>query len=165
MCLFHFWGYQKIKMNMTNYRAIPPIHCHESTWKLHIWPVSRGQIGAKTRKTNRPWPKYNQYQRWSGYISMSNFKLFLPCGVKKIPELPHLTRFAKSKWCQNEENQQTVATMYSVLKVVRIHQHVQFEAIPPLCSQEKARKSLILVFFTMSKCHQNEENEQTVTKI
>ena len=84
------------------FRPIPPIHCHENAWKVHIWSVSLSQNGAKMRKTNRPWPKFNQFKRWSGCISMSNFRPFLPCILKKILEPPNLTCFTKSKWHQNE---------------------------------------------------------------
>ena len=38
------------------FRPIPPIHCYENAWKLHIWPAWLSQIGTKKRKTNWPWP-------------------------------------------------------------------------------------------------------------
>ena len=34
------------------------------------------------RKISWPWPECNQFQRWSGYINMSNFRPFLPCVLK-----------------------------------------------------------------------------------
>ena len=92
------------------------------------------------RKTNRPWPECNQFQRWPWYISMSTFRPFLPYVLKKIQETPNFNGFTKSKWRQNEEYQHTVTKIESVLKVVRIHQQDKFEAIPPLRSQEIARK-------------------------
>ena len=69
---FNFWGYHKIDMNMTNFGLF--ILCHENACKVHIWPVSLSQNGAKMRKTNRSWTKCNHLQRWSGYISMWNFR-------------------------------------------------------------------------------------------
>ena len=62
---------------------------------------------------------------------------------KKIPETPNFTRFTESKWRHNEEYQHTMTKIQSILKVVRIHQHAKFDVIPPLCSQESARKSQI----------------------
>ena len=34
---------------------------------------------------NRPWPKCNQFQWWSGYISTLSFRPFLQCVRKKMP--------------------------------------------------------------------------------
>ena len=98
------------------------------------------------RKTNRPWPECNQFQRWWGYISMLNFRLFLPCVLKKIPETPNFNCFTKSKWRQNEEYQYIVTKIQTVLEVVKIHRQAKCETIPPLCSQENARKSQIRPF-------------------
>ena len=52
---------------------------------------------TKMRKINRRWPKSNQFSRWSGYISMSNFwpfkvtaiqrnQLYLWCHRKDYPD-------------------------------------------------------------------------------
>ena len=60
----------------------------------------------------------------------------------KCPETPDLTRFTKSKWRQKEENQQTVTIIYPVLKVVKIHQHAKFQAIPSMRSLANAWKPL-----------------------
>ena len=103
-------------------------------------PASLSQNGAKMRKINRIWPKCNQFQRWSGYITMLNFRPFLPCVLKKIPKNPNLTCFTKSKWRQNEAYQQTMIKILSVQEVIKIHQHVKFETIPPLLFQGNARK-------------------------
>ena len=111
--------------------------------KLHIWLVSLSQNGAKMRKTNRPWPKSNQFQMWSGYISMSNFRPLLPWVLKKITEIPNLTCFTKSKWHQNDEYQQTVIKVLSVLKAVRIHQHAKFEAIQSDCNKNSNEESTL----------------------
>ena len=43
------------------------------------------KILLKTRKFNRPSSKSNQFWRWSGYISMPNFRLFLLCVLQKMP--------------------------------------------------------------------------------
>ena len=88
------------------------------------------------RKMNRPQPKYNQFQKWSVCISTSNFRPFLQCIVEQISPNPKF----EVKWCQNKENQQTMTKILSILKVLRIHQHDKFHAIPPMHSQENAWK-------------------------
>ena len=64
-------------------------------------------------------PKFEekQFQRWAGYISISNFRPFLPCVLTKTLEPPNLTCFTKSKWRHYGENEQTVTKMQSVMKV------------------------------------------------
>ena len=47
--------------------------------------------------SNRPWPKSNQFWRWSGYISMSNFRAFLPCVLQKMPRNHNFDLFNKVK--------------------------------------------------------------------
>ena len=42
-------------------------------------------------------PKFDQFQRWSGYISMSNFRPFLLCILKKITEIPKSDLFHNIK--------------------------------------------------------------------
>ena len=53
--------------------------------KPKIWSVSLSQSHAKRRKINRPWPQSNQFWRWSGYISMQNFRPFPPCVLREMP--------------------------------------------------------------------------------
>ena len=89
-------------------QPIPPMHSQENAKKLQIWLVSLSQNTVKMWKINRPWPKCKQLIMQSGYICMSNFKPFLPCILKKIARNPKFG-FTKSKWCQNEENQQIMA--------------------------------------------------------
>ena len=62
-----------------------------------IWPVSLSQSGAKRRKINRPWPKCNQFSSWSKYISLPNFRLLLPCILKKTPRNPEFYQFHQVK--------------------------------------------------------------------
>ena len=95
--------------------------------KCQICPISLSQNSAKIRKINWLWPYTNQFWRWSRYIS---------------PETQNLTCFTKSKWRQTEENQQTVTIISSALKMVKIHQHLKFQAIPSTRSPANARKSL-----------------------
>ena len=73
--------------------------------------------------------------------------------------MPRNPKFDQWKWRQIEGNQQTMTKIFSVLKAVSIHQHAEFQAIPPMRSQE------YIINFTKFKWHQNEENQQTVTKI
>ena len=57
-------------------RAISP--GFETRWGCWCRDITlQSQSGTRMRKTNRPWPKSNQFWRWSGYISMPNFKSFL----------------------------------------------------------------------------------------
>ena len=106
------------------------------------------------RKISWPWPECNQFQRWSGYINMSNFRPFLPCVLKiNIPwsksnlfwgwpeytNMPNLRPFsvvfsrkcpeiAKSK-CRNVAKMRKINRRWpkskSVLKMFRIHQYVE----------------------------------------
>ena len=54
----------------------------------------------------------------------------------KCPKSAYLTCFTKSKYRQNEENQQTMTKTYAVDNAVGIHLHVKFQAIPPMHSEE-----------------------------
>ena len=49
---------------------------------------------------------------------------------RKCRETLNLTRFIKSKYCQNYKSQQILNQNQSVLKVFKIHQHAKFQAIP-----------------------------------
>ena len=44
--------------------------------KPQIWPLSLSQNRAKFRKINKPWPRTNQFWRWSRYIGVQNFRPF-----------------------------------------------------------------------------------------
>ena len=83
-------GISQDRYEHNKFGPIPFIHCHENAWKLHIWPLSLSQNGEKMKKTNKPWTECNQFQRWLGYIVMSNFRPFLPCVLKKIPETTNM---------------------------------------------------------------------------
>ena len=56
-------------------------------------PVSLGQNSTKVRKINRTWSWYNQFWRWSGYISMRNFRPFLSCVLQEMPGNPGFDLF------------------------------------------------------------------------
>ena len=56
---------------------------------------------TKMRKMNRPWPKSNQFWRWSGYISI--------CFPENAWKSKFDLLYLKSKCHQKEENQQTMA--------------------------------------------------------
>ena len=64
------------------FQAIPSMHSPDYAQKPQICPVS---LSTKIRKINRPWPKCNQFWRWSGYISMPNFRPFLPWVFQEMP--------------------------------------------------------------------------------
>ena len=59
---------------------------------------------------------------------------FLHAFSRKCPETLNLTRFIKSKYCQNYKSQQILTQNQSVLKVFKIHQHAKFQAIPSVRS-------------------------------
>ena len=48
-------------------------------------------------KINRPWPRTNQFWRWSRYISMQNFRPFPPCVLQEIPGNPKFDPFHQVK--------------------------------------------------------------------
>ena len=64
--------------------TIPPLCSQENARKSQIRPFSQSQNTTKMRKINRWWPKSNQFSRWSGYISMSNFRPFKVTAIKRI---------------------------------------------------------------------------------
>ena len=66
------------------FQAIPSMPPAENAQRSLIWPPSLHETCAKIRKITRLWPKHNQFGTWSGYISMSNFRPFLPWGLKKM---------------------------------------------------------------------------------
>ena len=65
--------------------------------KPQIWPVSLSQNSAKMTKVYRPWPRTNQFWRWSRYISMQNFRPFPPCVLQDMPGNPKFDPFYKVK--------------------------------------------------------------------
>ena len=75
------------------------------------WPepqnVTRVKITPKLEKSTDP--NYNlispEGQRDTAACKISGH--FLNAFSRKCPETPHLTRFTKSKQCQNKKNQQT----------------------------------------------------------
>ena len=44
-------------------------------------------------KINRPWPRTNHFWRWSGYISVLNFRPFPPCVLQEMPGNPKFDPF------------------------------------------------------------------------
>ena len=142
-------------------QPISPMHSQENAPKLQIWLASLRQNTVKMRKINGPWPKCEQLKMQSRYICMSNFKPFLPCILKKIARNP---KFDLLKWCQNEEDQQTMAKIW-VRKMVRIHQHAKSSGHSSLVFSKKCPEVANLTCFTKSKWCQNEESQQMMTKI
>ena len=61
--------------------------------KPQIWPVSPSQNCAKIRKIDRPWPRTNQFWKWSRYISVQNFRSFPPCILWEMPGNPKFDPF------------------------------------------------------------------------
>ena len=76
------------------------MHFPGNTRKPQIWPVLLSQNSTKIRKINRPRLWFNQFWRWSGYISMQNFTPFPPCVPGKCTKTTNLVCFTKSNWRQ-----------------------------------------------------------------
>ena len=74
-----------------------------------IWPVSPSPNGAKLRKINWTWRKSNQFWRWSRFTPCQISGNFSSVCRRKCPKIANSTCFAKSKWLQNEENEQKMA--------------------------------------------------------
>ena len=82
------------------------------------------------------------YWSWSGYISMPNLMPFRPGVNLKMHGNPKFGFSHDVKIAQkNGVFQQTLAKIWSVLEVIRIHRHAKFQAIPSRCSQN-ARKPI-----------------------
>ena len=89
---------------------------------------------CQKRKINRPWPKFNKFWRWSGYISMTKFRPFLHCVLQKMSGsykfgLFHLVKMMP-KWEKSTDDDPNFISS----EVVRIHQHVKFQAIQSDCN-------------------------------
>ena len=125
------------------FQAISSMGFPENAWEPQIWPVSLSQNSAKIRKINRPWPRTNQFKGGQDTSACKISGHSLHAFSRKCPETPNLTRFTKSKWCQNYKNQQTVTQNYILLKVVKIHQPAKFQVISFLLSPGNARKPQI----------------------
>ena len=81
----------------TIFQAISSMRSPGNARKPQIWPVSLSQNSAKITKTNRLWPRTNQFWRWSRYISMHNFRPFLRCVLQEMPRNP---KFDPSHWVE-----------------------------------------------------------------
>ena len=93
-----------------------------------ICPVSLYVDAAEMMKFNRPCQKCNHFERCSGYISKSNFRPFLPCIVKKIPQIWPVSRSQMVlNWAKTDHEQNRISS-------------AKFQAIPPLCSKENVWK-------------------------
>ena len=78
------------------------------------------------RNINRLGPSFNQFWRWSQPISIWYFRSILSWVLLRIPEAQKFTCFTKWKCHQNDENQDTLSKIESLLRMVRIHQHAKF---------------------------------------
>ena len=84
-------------------------------------------------------------QRKASEISLrSPLDIYFQEFSRQCPETPNMNSFMKPKWCQKEENQQTMTIIESVLKVVRTHQHAKFQGNSSMCSPGNARNPQIL---------------------
>ena len=55
-----------------------------------------------------------------------------------------MSHFSEYTLCPNEENQQSITKVYSVLPVAREHTQIKFEAIASMCFQDGAQNLWIL---------------------
>ena len=78
------------------FQAIPPLRSQENAPKSLIKPVSLNQNATKMRKISKRRPKSNQCWRWSGYISMSNFRPLNVTAIKtQVRDQPYLSCYHK----------------------------------------------------------------------
>ena len=73
------------------------MHSPGNARKPQIWPVSLSQNSAKITKITRPWPRTNQFWRWSRYISMQNFRPFPPCVPLRNARKPQIWHVSLSQ--------------------------------------------------------------------
>ena len=79
------------------FQAIPSIHSPVMPGNHKFDPFHKVKVTSiKRRKTNRPWPKSNQFWRWSGYISMQNFRLFPPSSDLNLTPLAAFLCFCRA---------------------------------------------------------------------
>ena len=118
----------------------------------------------KPQMRDRPWPKSNHIWRWSRYISMPKFGPLHICVLMKMPGNLKLISFTNSKWHQNEENLQTVTTIYSN-QFSRWSGYISIQNLIPFlpCVLTEMPWNPNLTHFTKSKWLQKEESQQTVT--
>ena len=64
-------------------QAIPHMCSPENPWKSQICPIWRNQNCVEMKKIDRPFSKSNQFWRWSGCISILNFRQYLLCVLHK----------------------------------------------------------------------------------
>ena len=79
-----FWKWSGC-ISIQNFRLFPLYILREMPRNHKIWPLSLSKNSAKRRKINRLSLWTNQYWRWSGYISMQNFRPFHPCILQEMP--------------------------------------------------------------------------------
>ena len=77
------------------FQAISSMRSPGNVQKPQIWPVSLSQNSAKITKINRPWPRTNQFRRWSRYMSVQNLRPYPPCVLQEMSGNP------KFDPCQN----------------------------------------------------------------
>ena len=106
----------------------------QSTTKMPGNPKFKVKIASKLEKStncNHNLTSSESGQDTSAYHITGHF---LHAFSRKCPETLNLTRFIKSKYCQNYKSQQILTQNQSVLKVFKIRQHAKFQAIPSMRS-------------------------------
>ena len=117
---------------------------NQNAWKPQILPVSLSQNSIKIRKIYKIASKLEKSTNCNHNLTSSESGQdtsayhitghSLHAFSRKCPETLNLTRFIKSKYCQNYISQQILTQNQSVLKVFKIHQHAKFQAIPSMRS-------------------------------
>ena len=110
-------------------------------------------------------PKYNLLKMSSGYISMSNFKPFLPYILKKITRSHKFDQFHQvrmmPKCGKSTDSDQNLISSEGDQDTWAY----QSSGHSSLALSRKCLEVTNLTCFTMSKCCQNGENQQKMTKI
>ena len=101
---------------------------------------STSQNSARKREMNRLWPNYNQFWRWSVYISMPIFRPVLRSVLNKMHRNPIVDLFQEVKvalkWGKSTEPDLNVIRS----KGKMIHNLTKFQAIPPMHSSNMSTK-------------------------
>ena len=124
------------------FQAITVMCSPKNIWKLQIRPVSQSQIGIKNNKISDR--DHNLISSESGQDAHRHAKFHA------IPSMLYQENARKSQiWpiplsqigTKRRKIKHAVTIIWSVLKVVRIHWHAQFQAIPSMRSPGNARNT------------------------
>ena len=95
------------------------------------------------RKINRRWPKSNQFSRWSGYISMSNFRPFKVIAIEKRTNFI-FDVITKTKWKRTIEKKPKIQNCdFGQIRYVCLSNHLDISSrkIKSCCNNNSDEES------------------------